>query len=145
MADPRSATAFAATLALACASAPTAEPRVVCPAAGPRAEPRSVVSAPGDAQRGSLAFARGCAGCHASAPGQREPGAPAHAPRLDCAEWLASVSDAYLYDAINRGPGAYGHGGLAPLGEHLSPAEIADLVAYLRSLNPAGSAPTIPR
>jgi len=126
--------ALAALLVLACASAPPAPPRADCPAPGLRAEPRSVVATSGDAQRGERGFARGCAGCHAAAPEQREIDAPPNAPRLDCGEWLASISDAYLYDAINRGPGTYGHGGLAPLGERLTPGEISDLVAYLRSL-----------
>lgn len=134
MAQPRCTTALAAALAVACASSPAVAPRSECPAPGPRTAPRSVVAAPGDAQRGALAFTRRCAGCHASAPEQRAPDTPVNAPRLDCADWLAATSDAYLYDAINRGPGAYGHGGRAPLGEQLTPAEIADLVAYLRSM-----------
>jgi mono/diheme cytochrome c family protein len=134
MRDHWCAAALAALLGLACASAPPAPLRAECPAPGRRAEPRSAVTTAGDAQRGAHAFERGCAGCHASAPEQRELGAPPNAPRLDCGEWLASVSDASLYDAINRGPGTYGHGGLPPLGERLTPGEISDLVAYLRSL-----------
>ena len=134
MADPRCATAFAAALALACASAPSAPPRAECPAPGPRSAPPPAFAIAGDAQRGAASFARRCGDCHAAAPGQRTPGAPANAPRLDCAEWLAATSDEYLYDAINRGPGSFGHGDQPPLGEQLPPAEIADLVAYLRSL-----------
>jgi len=61
-------------------------------------------------------------------------GTTSDAPRLDCDEWLAATSDEYLYDAINRGPGSFGHGGQPPLGEQIRPAEIADLVTYLRSL-----------
>jgi hypothetical protein len=64
----------------------------------------------------------------------RLPDAPADAPRLDCAEWIGSVDDAYLYDAINRGPGIDGHGEGPPLGERLAPMDVADLVAHLRSL-----------
>ena len=125
---------LAAAIALACTSAPPVPPRAACPAPGPRSAPRSVAAVSGDAQRGAASFARECARCHASAPERRAPGSPANAPRFDCAEWLATTSDAYLYDAINRGPGAYGHGGLAPLGEHLTPGAIADLVAYLRGM-----------
>src|SRR5262245_8684141 len=131
MADPRCATAFAAALALACASAPPAPPRAECPTPGPRSAPAPAFAIAGDAQRGAASFARRCGDCHASAPEQRAPGAPANAPRLDCAEWLAATSDEYLYDAINRGPGSFGHGDQPPLGEQLPPAEIADLVAYL--------------
>jgi len=136
MADPRRATALGAALALACAcaSAPPALPRAECPAPGLRSAPPPAFAISGDAQRGAASFARRCAGCHAAAPEQRTPDTPANSPRLDCGEWLAATSDEYLYDAINRGPGAYGHGGLPPLGEQIRPAEIADLVAYLRSL-----------
>jgi mono/diheme cytochrome c family protein len=133
---PRSATALAAALAIACASAPPAEQPVECPAPSPRAAPESAVDTAGDAQRGASLFARECAGCHAGAADQRAPDAPASAPRLDCANWLAATSDAYLYDAINRGPGTYGHGPLPPLGERLTPGQISDLVTYLRSLAP---------
>jgi mono/diheme cytochrome c family protein len=134
MIDPRCRAALAAALALACASPPPAPTRAECPAPGPRTAPATSFAGAGDAQRGAASFARVCAGCHAAAPEQRAPGAPANAPRLDCPDWLAANSDAYLYDAINRGPGSYGHGDRAPLGETVPPGEIADLVAYLRSL-----------
>jgi mono/diheme cytochrome c family protein len=75
-----------------------------------------------------------CQGCHAGEVELRSPEAPANAPRLDCPSWLAEVSDAYLYHAINRGPGRYGHGEEPPLGERLAPADTSDLIAYLRSL-----------
>jgi len=134
MADPKRQSALVAALVLACASAPPAPPRAECPAPGPRSAPLSARASAGDAQRGERSFARSCAGCHAAAPEQRDAGAPANAPRLDCAEWLAATSDEVLYDAINRGPGNYGHGGRPPLGEQLTPEQISDLVAYLRSL-----------
>lgn len=132
---PRSMAALAMALALACASAPPAERRAECPAPGPRVAPESAVDTAGDAPRGALVFARVCAGCHSAVAEQREPDAPASAPRLDCAEWLAATSDAYLYDAINRGPGTWGHGPLPPLGERLAPGQISDLISYLRSLS----------
>ena len=135
MVDPRcTAAALAAALALACASAPPPPPLPECPATGLRSAPVPAFAIAGDAPRGAVSFARRCADCHAAAPDQREPGAPTNAPRLDCAEWLAATSDGYLYEAINRGPGKFGHGGQPPLGEQIPPAEIADLVAYLRSL-----------
>ena len=91
----------------ACASAPPVEPRAECPAPGPRAAPESAVDAAGDAQRGADSCSRVAArAATRRAPEQRAPDAPASAPRLDCAGWLAATSDAYLYDAINRGPGA---------------------------------------
>ena len=109
------------------------EQRVECPAAGPRVAPPSAVPSSGDAKNGEFLFGSVCLHCHAGVAPQRAPDA-GHAPRLDCPEWLAATSDAYLYDAINRGPGVWGHGPLPPLGERLTPGQIADLVAYLRSL-----------
>jgi mono/diheme cytochrome c family protein len=138
---------LAAALAAACASAPAAVRRAECPAPGPRTASGAPRAPNGDARRGAVLFERECARCHASAAEQRAPDAPASAPRLDCPDWLGATSDAYLYDAINRGPGTWGHGALPPLGEQLAPSQIADLVAYLRSIaiNPAGSAPTTRR
>jgi mono/diheme cytochrome c family protein len=130
---------------VACASAPPVAQRAECPARGPRTASESPMPAHADAQRGAQLFAHGCASCHASAVEQRAPTAPANAPRLDCGEWLAETSDAALYEAINRGPGGYGHGPLPPLGEQLTPSQIADLVAYLRQLTRAGSEPTTRR
>jgi mono/diheme cytochrome c family protein len=130
---PRITAALAAVLAVACASAPPEELRAECPAPGPRAAPRSAFAGAGDAKNGEFLFGAVCLHCHAGASPQRKPEAGS-APRLDCPDWLAATSDAFLYDAINRGPGSYGHGPLPPLGERLTPAQIADLVAYLRSL-----------
>ena len=130
----RSRAALAAALALACASAPAASPRADCPEPGPRVVPEPALHIEGDAQRGAELFAGACAGCHSARPEERAPDAPASAPRLDCPEWLAATSDAYLYDAINRGPGIWGHGDRPPLGERLTPEQIADLVAYLGRL-----------
>jgi ubiquinol-cytochrome c reductase cytochrome c subunit len=129
----RSTAAAMASLVVACASAPALERSIECPAPGPRTPQASADPALGDAQRGAELFASECAGCHASAAERRAADAPRNAPRLDCTDWLATASDAYLYDAIDRGPGAWGHGTLPPLGERLAPGEIADLVAYLRS------------
>lgn len=119
--------------ALGCASPPLVPTAARCPVPGPRPAAEARVAAHGDAARGERLFGDTCQGCHAPAAPLRSPEAPADAPRLDCPEWLAEVSDAYLYDAINRGPGRYGHGGQAPLGEQLTPADVSDLVAYLRS------------
>ena len=135
MIEAMRAAALAALLGVACASAPGVERHTECPAPGPRnAEDRGFTGS-GDPQRGARSFANACAGCHASSVAERAPDAPAHAPRLDCGGWLAETSDAALYDAINRGPGRYGHGPLPPLGEQLRPGEIADLVAYLRTMD----------
>ena len=131
-------------LAAACASAPPIAPDAACPAPGERFAAERRLGAPGDAERGERLFADSCQGCHAGEAPLRAPGAPANTPRLDCPAWLAEASDDYLYDAINRGPGRYGHAGEPPLGEQLTPTDVSDLVAYLRSLaiNRAASEPT---
>jgi mono/diheme cytochrome c family protein len=134
IAEPWSRAVLVAVLCAACASTPTAAPHADCPAPGPRVAGAAAFAGAGDAARGERLFARDCVGCHAARPEQRTPDAPANAPRLDCSDWLAATSDAYLYDAINRGPGRFGHASLPPLGEQLAPGEVSDLVAYLRTL-----------
>ena len=132
----RSATTLLLALACACAAAPAAVPRAACPLPGLRVAPgpEKPTAAPGDASSGAELFADVCEGCHGVDAASRAPDAPAEAPRLDCPEWLADASDAYLYDAIARGPGRYGHGDQPPLGLLLSPEQVSDLVAYVRSL-----------
>jgi mono/diheme cytochrome c family protein len=129
---------LAVAFAVSCASAPPPERPAECPAPGPRAAPASALGAAGDPQRGAVVFESVCADCHSSRAEDRTPDAAAGAPRLDCPEWLAATSNAYLYDAINRGPGQWGHGELPPLGERLTSEQIADLVAYLRRLGERG-------
>jgi mono/diheme cytochrome c family protein len=121
-------------LAAACASPPAVAPDAACPAPGPRIAPQGRLGTAGDAERGERLFADACQGCHADVAALRAPEAPANAPRLDCPAWLAEASDAYLYDAISRGPGRYGHADQPPMGLQLTPTDVSDLVAYLRSL-----------
>ena len=130
----RRGTPILLSLAAACASPPQVASDATCPAPGPRFAAESRLAAAGDAERGARLFADRCQGCHADVSGLRVPEASPGAPRLDCPTWLAEASDGYLYDAINRGPGRYGHAGQPPLGEQLTPTDVSDLVAYLRSL-----------
>ena len=54
-------------------------------------------------------------------------------PRLDCADWLASVSDAYLATVILRGGEPFGlETVMKPFEEELSPQQVADAVAFVR-------------
>jgi len=128
------AASIGASIGLACASEPPAPEPSACPAVGPRSAASVAFPLEGDADRGARLFLDHCEGCHARTTAMRAPDAPPGAPRLDCGAWIASVDDAYLYHAINRGPGVDGHGDGPPLGERLVPMDVADLVAYLRSL-----------
>jgi mono/diheme cytochrome c family protein len=85
----------------------------------------------GDAGRGRALFAQNCAGCHGPA------GHAGVAPEISNPAFLAAASDAFIAATIRNGrratampafqkPGATG----------LSDAEIADLIAHLRSLAP---------
>ncbi len=110
-------------------------------AACPRApEPQLLSTLPsepppaGDAIRGSALFERECSRCHSvdlSARGSRFFRAY---PRLDCTDYLAQVTDRYLFIAISEGGLAVGRNELMkPFSELLTEQEIADLVAFLRA------------
>jgi mono/diheme cytochrome c family protein len=87
----------------------------------------------GDPVRGAEGFARHCVRCH----GQHGEGP--EAPALANAAFLASATNGYLTATILRGRGAtkMPHFG-QPAADHpkLSPDEVVDLVAHLRSLKP---------
>lgn len=119
---------------VACAASPPGPQRAPCPPPGPRPAEALPFAIDGDAARGGRLFLEHCQGCHASDVALRAPETPPHTPRLDCPAWLAIADEHYLYRAINRGPGLFGHAGAPPLGEKLAPMDTADLVAHLRSL-----------
>jgi mono/diheme cytochrome c family protein len=85
----------------------------------------------GDAKRGAAGFARSCARCH----GERAAGKTA--PALANPACLAAASDGYLTATILRGRGRTQmprFGAVAADHPRLSPDEVVDLVAFLRSL-----------
>ena len=109
----------------------------VCPRAPEQELLSSVRPEPppaGDASRGAALFERECSRCHSvdlSARGSRFFRAY---PRLDCADYLAQVTDRYLFIAISEGGLAVGRNELMkPFSELLTEQEIADLVAFLRT------------
>ncbi len=108
----------------------------VCPRAPEQGLLSSVTEPPpaGDATRGAALFERECSRCHSvdlSARGSRFFRAY---PRLDCADYLAQVTDRYLFVAISEGGLAVGRNELMkPFSELLTEQEIADLVAFLRA------------
>lgn len=88
----------------------------------------------GDPQAGGALFSRQCARCH----GDRGEGK--EAPAIANHAFLAAANDGYLVATIvrGRGPTAMPHfGTAAPDHPQLHPAEVADLVAFLRSLDVA--------
>lgn len=80
----------------------------------------AVMAVPGDAPRGGALYARDCTGCHGV------DGRKMHNASLP--EAVARGSDADLVDAILAGPGF-----MPSYAERLSPAEIADLLAWLHA------------
>ncbi len=126
-----------AALALSCASGPSSGP-APCPPAGPSQRPEQLIFPPGlvdgDAARGEALFAAQCARCHSHDVSDRGSRLFRAYPRLDCADWLAGVSDAYLFRIISEGGEAMGKQALMkPFSDQLSGQEISDLVAYLRA------------
>ncbi len=88
----------------------------------------------GQAERGAGLFERECAKCHAPRVIERASRLFWDYPRLDCPAYLARVSDAYLARVISAGGPAVGlDSAMKSFGEVLSPSEISDVVAYLRS------------
>jgi mono/diheme cytochrome c family protein len=119
-----------------CGSTPESGP-AVCPpppdaSVLARVASRSVP--PGDASTGAALFARECARCHSSDVSERGSRLFRGYPRLDCTDYLAQVPAPYLYEAISAGGPAVGRRDvMKPFSDRLSPQEIADLVAFLRS------------
>ena len=93
---------------------------------------------PGDAKRGRLGYTANCARCHG------ENGEGKDAPALANPSLLATAGDGYLTATIIRGRGqtAMPHfGETAKDHPALGPDQVADIVAYLRSLAPHPKAP----
>jgi mono/diheme cytochrome c family protein len=88
----------------------------------------------GDLEGGAALFERECARCHSRAISARGSRLFRGYPRLDCPDYLARVSDPYLFTAISDGGPAVGRKDLMkPFSETLTEQEIADLVAFLRA------------
>ncbi len=88
----------------------------------------------GEPDRGATVFERECSNCHAPRPTDRGSFLFGDYPRLDCPPYMARVSDAYLATVISSGGPAVGlDSAMKPFGGQLSPSEISDVIAYLRS------------
>ena len=87
----------------------------------------------GRAEAGAATFQRECTRCHSVNLAERDSRLFRDYPRLDCADYLAVVTDRYLFTAIAEGGPAIGRDkAMKPFAEKLAEQEIADLVAYLR-------------
>jgi len=123
-------------LVLSCAGTSPTE-LAGCPIGPVRGAPfgaAAPIPAGGDAARGARLFEAECSRCHAPRIGERGSRLFRAYPRLDCAPYLERADDAYLGTVISAGGAAVGlDDAMKPFGERLAPAEIADLVAYLRA------------
>lgn len=97
----------------------------------------SAVASAADMEAGKAKFQQHCAICHGPTGDADSPTAAAldPAPRvLSDAEWQASVDDAYLSKVIREGGPAVGLSPLMVAQQSLSETDVADIIAYIRSL-----------
>ena len=139
-----------AGLALACGSDPPADqsapaPTAPAPAAETREEPTRALE-PGDAAAGALTYRNLCASCHGESGCGDGPLAstldPKPARHCD-GERMNGVEDDYLVEIITRGGYALDKSQMmAAWGGTLSPQQIQDVVAFIRTLaDPPYAAP----
>ena len=121
-----------------CASAPADDLLAPCapgPASGLDESAAPVAKLPeGDIARGARLFASECSKCHSPRIVDRSSRLFRSYPRLDCPDFSSRASDAYLAAVILRGGPAVGlEKTMRPFAEILSPSDLADLIAFLRS------------
>ena len=87
----------------------------------------------GNPGRGKTLFANVCAACHG-----KEGVGTDRAPALNDANKLAQFDDAWYQDTITKGRPAQG---MPTWGTVLSPAQVADLLAYIDTWRPAPATP----
>lgn len=93
----------------------------------------------GDVEAGKAKFQQVCAVCHGPAGAGDGPASAGLNPKpraLNDAEWQASVDDAYLEKIITEGGPAVGKSPMMTAQRGLSEAEVANIIAYVRSLAP---------
>ena len=105
---------------------------ILAPASG------GVASAAGDTAKGKAAFQQYCAGCHGPAGKGDGPAGAAINPKpkdLSDKALNRSLKDDYLVKLIKEGGPAVGKSPLMPkMGGTLKDGDIADIVAFIRSL-----------
>ncbi len=126
------------------APAPSPEPQAPDPA--PEPAPPAAVPAPavpegdlrGDAAAGARVYQQFCSLCHGVGGKGDGPGAQTDPPPADHSDraYMASLSDAHLYQVIAQGGASVGKSPLmTPWGGVLSDEQIRDLIAHLRALS----------
>ena len=103
--------------------------------------------AEGDARLGAVVYAQNCASCHGETGGGDGPASIALDPRParhDDGSYMNGLDDAYLARVIRDGGTAVGKSPLmAGFGASLSDADVANLIAFIRSLaDPPYEAPS---
>ena len=96
-----------------------------------------VALAGGDAAKGKVAFQQYCAGCHGPTGKGDGPAGAAMNPKpkdLWNKAYNVSMKDDYLVKLIKDGGPAVGKSPLMPKGAGLKDGDVADLIAYIRSL-----------
>ncbi len=133
------ALAFALVLAsawVACAAPPEPDALAPCPTEQPNVTDGEslVASAPGDAASGRSIFQQHCNRCHAQRLIARSSRLFHDYPRLDCPDYLETTSEPRLTAILLHGGEAFGlDKAMKPFADVLTPSEIADVVAYIRS------------
>ncbi|MFQ5666208.1 MAG: c-type cytochrome [Candidatus Binatia bacterium] len=91
----------------------------------------------GDAAQGKATYQKHCASCHGKTGKGDGPAAGVLNPKprdhTDGA-YMKTLSDKYLADIISKGGAALGKSAMMPPGKTLSKQDIANLIAYIRSL-----------
>jgi len=91
-----------------------------------------------DVEAGKAKFQQHCAVCHGPTGEADGPTAAALNPKprkLSDAEWQAAVDDAYLAKVIKEGGPAVGLSPMMVAQRGLSDEELANIIAYIRSLD----------
>jgi high-affinity iron transporter len=109
------------------------------PAAAPApAEAETAAMPAGDATRGAPLYAANCASCHGEKGNADGPAGLALTPKPakhSDAAYMKPLSDEHLFKVVKSGGASVGKSPLmAPFGGTLSDQQIADLVAFMRTL-----------
>ena len=115
---------------------PAASPEPA-PAPQPEPDPEPEALAPGDAVLGATVYTQNCAACHGATGGGDGPLSESLDPkpaRHTDGNFMNALDDAYLARVIRDGGASVGKSPLmAPGGGALSDADIANVIAFIRS------------
>jgi mono/diheme cytochrome c family protein len=101
----------------------------------------SIQAQAADVEAGKAKFQQLCAVCHGASGAGDGPASPGLNPKprkLGDAEWQASVSEEHLRKVITEGGPAVGLSPLMTAQKGLTPEELDNIIAFIRSLAPQG-------